>query len=79
MTTFSRRGVLKGASALAAGSLTGVGVSEWATAWAQTAAWKPEAGAALSLLRWRRFIQAEEDAFNELVTNFTKATGVRSR
>jgi multiple sugar transport system substrate-binding protein len=78
MTTLSRRSVLKGASGLAAaGALAGSGLTEWAKAWAQSAAWKPESGAQLSLLRWRRFIQAEEDAFMELVANFTKATGVK--
>jgi multiple sugar transport system substrate-binding protein len=69
---------VKGATALAAtGALTGSGLTEWAKAWAQTAPWKPEKGAQLSLLRWKRFIQAEEDAFMELVANFTKATGVK--
>ena len=54
-----------------------LGTAEWAKAWAQAAPWKPEKGAQLSLLRWKRFIQAEEDAFMELVANFTKATGVK--
>ena len=36
----------------------------------------PEDGATLQLLRWRRFIQAEEDAFVALVAAFTEATGV---
>ena len=78
MTTFDRRTIVKGATALAAtGALAGSGLTEWAKAWAQTAPWKPEKGAQLSLLRWKRFIQAEEDAFMELVANFTKATGVK--
>ncbi len=37
---------------------------------------QPEEGAKLSLLRWKRFIQAEEDAFLRLVAAFTEATGV---
>jgi multiple sugar transport system substrate-binding protein len=78
MTTFDRRAIVKGGTALAAtGVLAGSSLTEWAKAWAQTAPWKPEKGAQLSLLRWKRFIQAEEDAFMELVANFTKATGVK--
>lgn len=38
---------------------------------------KPEDGAEITLLRWKRFIQAEEDAFMALVDNFIKATGVK--
>lgn len=76
MTT-NRRGFLKGTAALGAGAmLTGSGLTEWAKAWAQSAQWKPEQGAKLQLLRWKRFIQAEEDAFMKLVAAFTKATGV---
>ena len=53
------------------------GSAEWAQAWAQAAPWKPEKGAKLPLLRWKRFVQAEEDAFMALVAAFTKATGVQ--
>ena len=75
---FNRRNLLQGGSALTAvGALAGSGLLEFAKAWAQSAPWKPEQGAQLSLLRWKRFIQAEEDAFMELVANFTKATGVK--
>lgn len=78
MGMLTRRSVLKGGTALATtGLLAGSGLLEWAKAWAQTSPWKPEKGAELSLLRWKRFIQAEEDAFMELVANFTKATGVK--
>ena len=76
MTT-NRRGFLKGSAALGAGAmLTGSGLADFAAAWAQTTPWKPEAGAKLQLLRWKRFIQAEEDGFMKLVAAFTKATGV---
>ena len=78
MTPFNRRTFLQGTTALgAAGALAGSGLLEWAKAWAQSAPWKPEKNAQLSLLRWKRFIQSEEDAFMELVANFTKATGVK--
>lgn len=76
MTT-NRRGFLRGTAALGAGAaLAGSGLGQWASAWAQEAPWKPESGAKLQLLRWKRFIQAEEDAFLKLVAAFTKATGV---
>ena len=78
MTRFTRRTLIKGGTAVAAGGmLTGSTLLEWTKAWAQNAPWKPEKGAQLSLLRWKRFIQAEEDAFMALVENFTKATGVK--
>jgi multiple sugar transport system substrate-binding protein len=75
MTNFNRRSMLKGTAALTALGATGMGT--WASAWAQANSWKPEAGAAIQLLRWKRFIQAEEDGFNKLVDAFTKATGVK--
>jgi len=69
-----RRTVLKAGAALAGAGAANLAL--WAQAWAQSAPWKPEAGATLTLLRWKRFVQAEEDAFMALVANFTKATGV---
>jgi len=75
MMMLSRRALLQAGTA--AGALIGPALLEWAKAWAQAAPWKPERNAQLSLLRWKRFIQAEEDAFMELVANFTKATGVK--
>jgi multiple sugar transport system substrate-binding protein len=78
MTNFTRRSVLRGGIALgAAGALTGPAFMEWARAWAQAAPWKPEKGAQLSMLRWKYFVQAEDDAFVKLMDAFTKATGVK--
>ena len=71
---FTRRNVLKTGAALAGASAANFAL--WAQAWAQAAPWKPEQGAALQILRWKRFVQAEEDAFMALVAAFTKATGV---
>ncbi len=77
MKHVNRRSLLKGAAAAGAvGAMSQAGLLEFAKAWAQTAPWKPEKGAKLTLLRWKRFIQAEEDAFMALVAAFTKATGV---
>jgi|ERR1700674_1647830 len=78
MTDFNRRTLVKGGTALAAtGALTGPAFLEWAKAWAQAAPWKPEKGAQLSLLRWKYFVQSEDDAFVALIDAFTKATGVK--
>jgi len=73
----TRRDALKAGAALAgAGALEAANLSAFAAAWAQTAPWKAEKGAKLQLLRWKRFVQAEEDGFMALVAAFTKATGV---
>ena len=76
MHDFTRRSVLKGGTALAAaGALTGPALLEFAKAWAQTAPWKAEKGAKLTVMRWKRFVPAEDDAFNAMVAAFKKATG----
>jgi multiple sugar transport system substrate-binding protein len=73
----TRRDVLKAGGAIAGlGALQGADLTLWAQAWAQSAPWKPEKGAKLQLLRWKRFVQSEEDGFLALVAAFTKATGV---
>jgi multiple sugar transport system substrate-binding protein len=78
MTDLTRRAVLHGGTALAAsGALAGPALTGWARAWAQAAPWKPEKGAQLSMLRWKYFVQSEDDAFVALLDAFTKATGVK--
>jgi multiple sugar transport system substrate-binding protein len=75
---FTRRTLVKGTTALAAaGALAGPALLEWAKAWAQAAPWKPERGAQLGLLRWKYFVQSEDDAFMALLDAFTKATSVK--
>src|SRR5260370_1316005 len=77
MATSTRRTLVKGGTALAAaGALAGPALLDWAKAWAQNAPWKPEKDAKLSMLRWKYFVQAEDDAFVKLLEAFTKATGV---
>jgi multiple sugar transport system substrate-binding protein len=77
MTMMTRRTLLKsGTIAGAAAALTGPTLLDWANAWAQAAPWKPEKGAKLSMLRWKYFVQSEDDAFVKLIDAFTKATGV---
>ena len=80
MTTLPAAPWCKGGTALgAAGALTGPALLDWAKAWAQNAPWKPEKGAKLSMLRWKYFVQSEDDAFVKLIEAFTKATGVQGR
>ena len=73
---FNRRGILKGTVAASALALGG-DLLGWAKAWAASEMLnKPESGAKLQLLRWKRFVQSEEDSFIKLVAAYTKATGV---
>jgi len=76
--TPNRRSLLKGGASLLAGAAT-VSADQllgFAQAWAQTSQWKPEAGAKINLLRWKRFVEAEDVAFMNIMAAFTKATGV---
>ncbi len=77
MQDFTRRALLQGGTALAAtGALTGPALFDFAKAWAQTAPFKPEPGAKITLMRWKRFVPAEDEAFMAIVAAFQKATGV---
>src|SRR5205814_245443 len=76
MQDFTRRTLLQGGTALAAaGALTGPALFDFARAWAADSPWKPEAGAKLTLMRWKRFVPAEDDAFMAIVAAFKAATG----
>src|SRR5947199_295203 len=78
MTMFTRRTLVKGGTAAtAAAALTAPALLDWAKAWAQAAPWKPEKNAQLSMLRWKYFVQTEDDAFVKLIETFTQATGVK--
>src|SRR5713226_9550768 len=78
MNQFTRRALVKGGTAAAAaGALAGPALLEWAKAWAQAAPWKPEKNAQLSMLRWKYFVQSEDDAFVKLIEAFTQASGVK--
>src|SRR4051812_16347292 len=70
-----RRSLLKGGAAIGLAGATNL--AEFAKAWAQTNQWKPEPGAQLSMLRWKYFVQSEDDAFVALMNAFTQATGVK--
>src|SRR5476651_806047 len=76
--TPNRRTLLKDESTLlaAAATMSSEQLLGFAKAWAQAAPWKPEAGAKINLLRWKRFVEAEDVAFMKIVDAFQKATGV---
>ena len=71
---FDRRSLMKGA---AAGVAAGAGLLDFARAFAQESPFKPENNANLSVLRWKRFVQAEDDAFMKMVDAFQKAMNVK--
>ena len=72
-----RRSLLKGSTAAAAvAAVSAEQLFNFATAWAQSAPFKPEANAKINVLRWRRFVEAEDKAFMAMVEAFQKATGV---
>ncbi len=71
----TRRQVLRSGAGIA--TAAAVGVPFLGTRSAYAAMYKPEKGAQLTLLRWKRFVQAEEDAFMKLVADFTAKTGVK--
>src|ERR1700741_2495067 len=59
--TPDRRSLLKGGATMltAAATMSSEQLLGYAKAWAQEAPWKPEAGAKVNLLRWKRFVEAE--------------------
>src|SRR5215469_8936912 len=73
-----RRSLLKGGATMlaAAATMSSEQLLGCAKAWAQSTQWKPEAGAKINLLRWKRFVEAEDVAFMKIVDAFQKATGV---
>src|SRR4030081_364544 len=76
MLDFTRRTLLQGGTALAAtGALTGSALFDFAKAWAESTPWKAEPGAKLTVMRWKRFVPAEDDAFNAMVAAFKTANG----
>jgi multiple sugar transport system substrate-binding protein len=73
-TPFTRRRVLQTGAAVAGASAANLAL--FAQAWAQASPFRPEVGASIQILRWKRFVQAEEDAFMAICDAFSKATGV---
>src|SRR5271155_2750988 len=80
MNLFKRRDFLKATAGVAAGQALGAGAGLFAAA-AQAQPYNavPEKGATLRLLRWKRFVQADEDVWAENTKKFTQATGIAVR
>ncbi|MCP8939581.1 ABC transporter substrate-binding protein [Alsobacter sp. SYSU M60028] len=75
MFSMDRRKLIKTGAALGAAGATGL--LDFAKAWAQQSPFKPEPNATISILRWKRFVEAEDAQFMKIVEAFTKATGVK--
>jgi multiple sugar transport system substrate-binding protein len=75
MSHFDRRTLIKGGAALGLAGATNL--LDFAKAWAQTSPFKPEANSTLNVLRWKRFVEAEDAAFMKMVDAFSKATGTK--
>src|SRR5438045_7415330 len=79
MSKFTGREFLKTSAGAAAAGTLGVGATLGSLdAYAQ-AKWAPEKGAKIRVLRWKRFVQGDEDKWMENTANYTKATGVKVR
>jgi multiple sugar transport system substrate-binding protein len=77
MSNIKRRDFLKISAGLAAGAAGGMPLL--AEAQGKTAPWKPEKGAKLRVLRWKRFVQGDEDLWMANTKKFTEKTGIEVR
>ena len=77
MSEFKRRKFLQSSAAVAAGAAVGpfIWVKDANAQWSNT----PEKGAKLRVLRWKRFVQGDEDAYMANVKKFTEKTGIEVR
>ena len=80
MSKFKRRDFLKATAGVAAGGALGTG-SALFTVEAQAQQYKvtPEKGAKLRVLRWKRFVQGDEDTWAANTKKFAEASGVEVR
>ena len=79
MKRFTRRDVLKTSGAVALGAVAGPALLDAARAWAAESPFQPEDGAEIRLLRWKRFVVSEDEAFMALIDAFSKAMNVKIR
>ena len=79
MSEFKRREFLKATAGVAAGAALGSGLLVPEASAQQTWNVKPEKGAQLRVLRWKRFVQGDEDTWAANTKKFTEATGVPVR
>jgi len=79
MSNIDRRNFLKMSAGLAAGAATGEVLAQDKKAAAPTLNLKPEKGAKLRVLRWKRFVQGDEDLWLANTKKFTEKTGIEVR
>src|SRR5438105_1675099 len=80
MNDFKRRDFLKATAGVAAGTALGGSAGLLAAdANAQQYKAAPEKGAKLRVLRWKRFVQGDEDKWAENTKKFTQVTGIDVR
>ncbi len=78
MSQFKRRDFLKSTAGATAGAAAGGGALFAPDAHAQWSN-QPEKGAKLRVLRWKRFVQGDEDAWMKNTKAFTEKTGIEVR
>jgi multiple sugar transport system substrate-binding protein len=81
MSSYNRREFLKTTAGVAAGTaIGGAGILGAPAVHAQNT-WtnQPEKGAKLRVLRWKRFVAGDEDAYMANVKKFTETTGIEVR
>src|SRR5947207_1621560 len=80
MNEFKRRDFLKATAGVAAGTALGTSTGLLATdANAKQYKAAPEKGAKLRVLRWKRFVQGDEDVWAANTKKFTQMTGIDVR
>ncbi|HEY2627727.1 MAG TPA: extracellular solute-binding protein, partial [Usitatibacter sp.] len=79
MSNFSRRDFLKTSAGAAAAGTLGLGGATIATDAYAEGKWVPEKGAKLRVLRWKRFVQGDEDVWASNTKKFTEKTGIEVR
>ncbi len=79
MSDIKRREFLKASAGVAAGTALGGGSALFAPGAQAQMRITPEKGAKLRVLRWKRFVQGDEDVWAENTRKFTQLTGVEVR
>jgi multiple sugar transport system substrate-binding protein len=79
MSNIDRRNFLKMSAALAAGAATGDVLAQDKKAAVPALNLKPEKGAKLRVLRWKRFVAGDEEMWLANTKKFTEKTGVEVR